>query len=97
MWHEFEERANDVRQTLIGLAERSPVVVSLADMCGLHVWQLVAMYVDHLPPSEWRLVVEEWNVDVMHNVLAHLIMWSQEQHTTGADDLFSNDDEREFL
>ena len=79
MLPELEQKKHDVRQTLISLAERSPVVVATADMCGLHVWQLVALWCDHLPQNFWRDIVEEWCVEVMHDTLAALIVWAEQQ------------------
>lgn len=79
MWQEFEQNAGDVRQTLIGLAERSPVVVATADMCGMKVWQLVALWCDHLPDGYWQSIVNNWDVDVMHDTVAALIVWAENQ------------------
>ena len=83
MLPEYEQNANDVRQTLIGLGERSPAVVALADMCGLQVWQLVHHWCDHLPPDSFATIVDQWSVDVMHNAVAALIVWAQEQQSVG--------------
>jgi hypothetical protein len=79
MSQEFEEQANHVRQTLIELAERSPVVVATADISGLAVWQLVALWCDHLPGTTWRDIVSNWSVDMMHDVLATFIVWAENQ------------------
>lgn len=83
MLSELEQKKHDVRQTLISLAERSPVVVATADMCGLHVWQLVALWCDHLPTNYWRDIVDEWCVEVMHTTLASLIVWAEQQQHAG--------------
>ena len=79
MLHDYEHAANDVRQTLIGLAERCPAVVALADMGGLQVWQLTSHFLDHLPPGVWRSIVDSWDVDTMHETVAALIVWAENQ------------------
>lgn len=93
MWQEFEQNAGDVRQTLIGLAERSPVVVATADMVGMDVWQLVSLWCDHLPQGYWESIVEHWDVDVMHDTTAALIVWAENQQ---ADVDFFRDDSPDF-
>ena len=79
MSHEYEKESHDVRQTLIGLAERCPAVVALADMGGLQVWQLTTHFLDHLPPGTWRRIVDGWDVETMHETVAALIVWSENQ------------------
>lgn len=95
MWHEFEAKAGEVRATLIQLGERSPVVVATADMAGLAVWQLVNLWADHLPEGYWRDIVTHWDVEIMHDTTAALIVWAENQQTGG--DFFSLDDTESLL
>ena len=94
MSHEYETAANNVRQTLIGLAERCPAVVALADMGGLQVWQLTSHFLDHLPPGAWRNIVDGWDVDTMHETVAALILWAERQQRNV--DIF-DDENTEFF